>query len=1367
MSNHTIRKLLFACFVFSIITILQGCDNSQPETPDLPVLTPVKNQLPIAETGPNRKVIGGERVHLSGKNSKDPDGTITAYLWQQVGGEEVFIESASESEISFVAPNNITPTKLAFRLTVLDNQGGSAEKTVDVSVSPSNSDNLFPVALTENNMTVSSGSIVNLTAKNSYDSDGSIDEFYWQQISGPNVSIDDPFSQTSKFIAPVTQTVETLSFTLSVTDNDGAVSTDTINVTVRPEFSASIQSSTSTLSTTVTLTSDSEIIATPNELVTFALPLAPGLIKNTNNINVSINGLEQSIAVKPGLKWHWKDNSLRSITIQLQNVDMTMGDIVLVISNSGRNNSNDLIEQPYLDGWVPASDQKANMLYPRIFALHDKQYLANSEIIPPYLPASNFEDDFEKYQVNQFNNWSGKLNYKKSGGANWLFDRSTAYFKAYITTGRVKFLKEAILSKQFYFSKVRNDNSKPSKKGGRGCWKWKSVACADGKYISPQQAKLAWALVGDNSQWDKSLIVDMALQSDLGWNQYGSRDPFNKENEGFTERGAGMAGLAEVAAYEITGDKKVLKHLNQRVEALADMQQTEKPWDKANGWTPKSGGFEHNFHVHEGNYREKNAPKNDSNARAFSAWMSENIADFLWQAYWVTHHESIPEMLRLLGNAVDLYGFTSEYNTVTKQYEKRAAFAKINKTHTKSCNRTGKETDLVYFASKWADDKTLTSNDFWPYYSDTHNIETVLILATAYYFEKDLANRERLAARIEKIEQGWINSECAKVFSNVHRLFSWQHRSNSIRTWHWIKKFPYSGAPKHPQKVIYKAKIQDKNMEGHIRKPIVMTSNPKIAELVGDKSIAFSDLTSTAIDNAPFAYQPFWIGMPDVNADGCSDLFVGTHNDNRGSSQMFLHDVISGKCNNTFSHYDNSYSNYSQKGKGRITSRYIFSNITKNKGGLPDFFGSDADGGNSVIYPLLPSVKISAPPIYSKKIIGCRGGKNRCLALDINGDGNVEFLSSAYTKNSRRRIYNPLNNETIIPSILDSTTLGFKSFYYLIVDVDGDSWPDVVSGENYGYWRYNPITKDFDDFVVAFNEAKKNFSRDNRRPTNQMQVSLDYDNDGDFDILFGSGRWKPGELDKEFYLSLHRNNGDGTFTDVTEVAGGGKWTDGSLRNQNNWTTYAGIYPGDFNNDGYIDFMTMSQSYRNAPRLFRNNGDGTFTTIRNLITNGGAGVDVFRPWGNVKDWNNDGFLDVAILSNGVKQVKGLRLYKNKTNRNHWLKIRARGLNNNTDGYHTKFTLFKSETDEILGSRYLGNFNTADARFIAHFGLADITNVDLQVEYPHGGPIYQYKNLSVNKEFIAFRDGCLMTDWQAGSGWPLNSNGQNCRTPDNLH
>jgi len=1351
-----------------VLLMLIACEKKEEIT--LPIIESIENQAPIAITGGDIAVYSGQLVFLSGSESKDPDGKVTGFLWQQISGDPVAINTLNESDISFVAPSVDKVTTLEFRLTIQDNQASITSVDIKVIITPA-SDNIYPFAHTQEDFSAQSNTKIALSGVNSYDSDGEIRQYFWQQLAGSPVTILSPNTKDTSFLAPEVINSETLVFSLKVTDNEGASSKDHLSITILPNRAKEtpeikLQSNSkrtnnsntfaaNSLNTNVTLTADNQITPKRNELVTFALPLAPGVVTDTSEIKVTINGIEQASFVKQGLMWHWHDDSIRSVTIQLQNIDMRNGDITLSITNLGRNISNDLTEHDHSNGWTTAGLNKANMQYPRIFALHDTQYLSDTALIPPYLPAPAIEDDFEKYQLEQFNRWSGGLNFNKSTAANWLFDRSSAYFKVYMTTGRVEFLKEAFLSKQFYFSKVRNDDSTPNKAGGRGCWQWKGVACADGKYIAPQQAKLAWALLGDNSQWDESLINDMALQSDLGWNQYASRDLYNKESEGFTERGAGLTGLAEIAAYEITGSKKIFQHINQRIDALADMQQTKKTWDISNNWIPKSGGFEHSYNVHEGNYNEKSAPLNEPNDRAFSPWMSENISDFLWQSYWISKNKKIPEMLRKLGNAVEEYGFTSRF-IGNKQYQLKSAFSKTKQTHTKSCNKTAKETDLVYFANKWADDKTITSNDFWPYYSDTHNIETVLVLATAYYFENEPQSRYKLASRIEKLIEGWAHVQCGRVFSNVHRLFNWQHRSNSIRTWQWIKQ-----ASSHH--------LPSTALSGSLATKRTPTSSKLKAKSLNkitsySNELSFTDITKNAIDYGPIAHQPFWIGMPDVNSDGCLDLFVGTHNDNVGSSQMWLHNVLDGRCDESFSYYPNVKGNYSQKGKGRITSRYIFTNITGKKSGLPDFFGVDGDGGDSVIYPLSNNIKVGTPPVYSSEVVGCRGGKNKCSALDLNGDGSIEFIVSESAGPQRRRIYDPITNKTLVPKLPNKDEAGYNSQAYLIVDVDGDSWPDIVAGQSLGYWRYNPIIGDFDPFHFTFPGLKDDFSRSKRGVTNQMQISLDYDNDGDFDVLFGSGKWGPKERDKEFYLSLQRNNGDGTFTNVTDKAGGGSWTDGSLKNTTYWTTYAGIYPGDFDNDGYIDFMTVAQSYSDSPRFFKNNGDGTFTVIKGLIKNGGAGVEVFRPWGNVADWNNDGFLDVAILSKGIGDVEGLRLYKNNANKNHWLKLRARGLNKNTDGYHTKFVIKNSASQQILATRYLGNYNLTDARFIAHAGLGDTTLVDLVVEFPHGGPVYYYSNLSVDMELIVYRDGCLLKNWTPGKGWPVTSSNQQCKMPD---
>ncbi len=125
----------------------------------------------------------------------------------------------------------------------------------------------------------------------------------------------------------------------------------------------------------------------------------------------------------------------------------------------------------------------------------------------------------------------------------------------------------------------------------------------------------------------------------------------------------------------------------------------------------------------------------------------------------------------------------------------------------------------------------------------------------------------------------------------------------------------------------------------------------------------------------------------------------------------------------------------------------------------------------------------------------------------------------------------------------------------------------------------------------------------------------DYDNDGDLDIFVLRGAWL-GPYG-EYPNSLLRNNGDGTFEDVTVEAG--------LMSRN--PSHTGAW-GDYDNDGWLDLFVGNES-RGIPRpceLWRNNGDGTFT---NMAVNAGLNIVGFvkgAVWG---DYDNDGFVDLYV------------------------------------------------------------------------------------------------------------------------------------------
>jgi hypothetical protein len=190
-------------------------------------------------------------------------------------------------------------------------------------------------------------------------------------------------------------------------------------------------------------------------------------------------------------------------------------------------------------------------------------------------------------------------------------------------------------------------------------------------------------------------------------------------------------------------------------------------------------------------------------------------------------------------------------------------------------------------------------------------------------------------------------------------------------------------------------------------------------------------------------------------------------------------------------------------------------------------------------------------------------------------------------------------------------------------DFDNDGWLDLV------------VTSWAPDEPMAFYRNKRDGTFEDRTKEAGLDkqlgglycVQADYNNDGHLDLFIPRGSWLPPPLSQR--PSLLRNNGNGTFTDVTAEAG--------LLAPVDSTSAAWA---DYNNDGFLDLFICC---RHGPSLlYRNKGDGTFEEAAADAGLGNLSGVLGAAW---IDYDNDGYPDLFVNIDGNLNGGTARLFHN--------------------------------------------------------------------------------------------------------------------------
>jgi hypothetical protein len=258
-------------------------------------------------------------------------------------------------------------------------------------------------------------------------------------------------------------------------------------------------------------------------------------------------------------------------------------------------------------------------------------------------------------------------------------------------------------------------------------------------------------------------------------------------------------------------------------------------------------------------------------------------------------------------------------------------------------------------------------------------------------------------------------------------------------------------------------------------------------------------------------------------------------------------------------------------------------------------------------------------------------------------------------------------------------------------DFDGDGDVDIIASNRTG--DVNILRNDGSGNFSLVTPASIGITHDAPDGT----TSADIDNDGDLDLL----------LSGDNFGNLYKNDGDGTFTHVQAFSS----TDG----------YMGNF-ADLDHDGDLDLVFAGDDI-----VYINDGNGAFSEGPSIPVTG-----IIDPRAIAfADIENDGDLDFAI---GVKGTHNW-LIRNNLDGGNWLKIQLISPSGQAGAFGAKVFIYDATDDSLIGMREAHSIAgyLAQNDPILHFGLGNLTAVDVRVEFLNGD-VEVYETVSAEQTFL---------------------------------